>query len=125
MNEKQKIFADYYIETLNITKSYKRAYGEEMSDEKASANGSRLIRNDKVKEYIEKAMEIKSSERIASQEEVLEFLTQTMRGEIKDQLGLETPVKERVRSAELLGKRYEIFTEKVKVSEQPIIEDNI
>lgn len=125
MNEKQKMFADYYIETLNITKSYKKAYGEEMSDEKASANGSRLIRNDKVKEYIEKAMEIKSNERIASQDEVLEFLTQTMRGEVKDQLGLETPVKERVRSAELLGKRYEIFTEKVKVSETPIINDDI
>lgn len=125
MNEKQKIFADYYIETLNITKSYKKAYGEQMSDESASANGSRLIRDDKVKEYIEKAMEIKSNERIASQNEVLEFLTQTMRGEVKDQLGLETPVKERVRSAELLGKRYEIFTEKVKVSETPIIEDDV
>ena len=110
---------------LLITQSYKRAYGEEMSDEKASANGSRLIRNDKVKEYIEKAMEVKSNERIASQDEVLEFLTQTMRGEVKDQLGLETPVKERVRSAELLGKRYEIFTEKVKVSETPIINDDI
>lgn len=125
MNEKQKIFADYYIETLNITKSYKKAYGEQMSDESASANGSRLIRDDKVKEYIEKAMEIKSNERIASQNEVLEFLTQTMRGEVKDQLGLETPVKERVRSAELLGKRYEIFTEKVKLSETPIIEDDV
>lgn len=125
MNEKQKMFADYYIETLNITQSYKRAYGEKMSDEKASANGSRLIRNDKVKGYIEKAMKIKSNERIASQDEVLEFLTQTMRGEVKDQLGLETPVKERVRSAELLGKRYEIFTEKVKVSEVPIINDDI
>ena len=125
MNEKQKMFADYYIETLNITESYKRAYGEDLSDESASANGSRLIRNDKVEKYIEKAMENKSKERIASQDEVLEFLTKTMRGEVQDQLGLETPVKERVRSAELLGKRYEIFTEKVKVTETPVINDDI
>ena len=125
MNEKQKMFADYYIETLNITESYKRAYGEDLSDESASANGSRLIRNDKVEKYIEKAMENKSKERIASQDEVLEFLTKTMRGEVQDKLGLETPVKERVRSAELLGKRYEIFTEKVKVTETPVINDDI
>ena len=124
MNDKHKRFADYYIETLDIADSYKRVYGD-MTTEKASASGCRLLKNVKVKEYIEKAMLSKDNERIASQDEVLEFLTKTMRGEIKDQLGLETPVKERVRSAELLGKRYEIFTEKVKVSETPIINDDI
>ena len=126
MNEKHKKFADYYIETLDIAASYKRAYTDKkLSTEVASANGCRLLKNAKVKEYIEKRLESKDKERIASQDEVLEFLTKTMRGEVKDQLGLETPVKERVRSAELLGKRYEIFTEKVKVSETPTIEDDI
>lgn len=124
MNDKHKRFADYYIETLDVSDSYKRVYGD-MTTENASASGCRLLKNVKVKEYIEKAMLSKDDERIASQNEVLEFLTKTMRGEIKDQLGLETPVKERVRSAELLGKRYEIFTEKVKVSETPIINDDI
>ena len=124
MNDKHKRFADYYIETLDISDSYKRVYGD-MTTVKASASGCRLLKNVKVKEYIEKAMLSKDDERIASQNEVLEFLTKTMRGEIKDQLGLETPVKERVRSAELLGKRYEIFTEKVKMSETPIINDDI
>ena len=126
MNEKHKKFADYYIETLNITESYKRAYKDKnITNEVAVAAGSRLLRNVKVKEYIEKRLESKDKERIASQDEVLEFLTKTMRGEVKDQLGLETPVKERVRSAELLGKRYEIFAEKVKVTETPTIEDDI
>lgn len=124
MNEKHKKFADYYIETLDIANSYKKAYGD-MTTEKASASGCRLLKNVKVKEYIENLLKNKDNERIASQDEVLEFLTKTMRGEVQDQMGLETPVKERVRSAELLGKRYEIFTEKVKVSETPIINDDI
>lgn len=125
MNEKHKKFADYYIETLDIANSYKKVYGKDLTTEVASANGCRLLKNAKVKEYIEKLLKSKESERIASQDEVLEFLTKTMRGEVQDQLGLETPVKERVRSAELLGKRYEIFTEKVKVTETPIINDDI
>lgn len=124
MNEKHKRFADYYIETLDIAGSYKKVYGD-LTTEVASVNGCRLLKNANVKEYIEKNLKNKDNERIASQDEVLEFLTKTMRGEVKDQLGLETPVKERVRSAELLGKRYEIFTEKVKVSEVPIINDDI
>lgn len=124
MNEKHKRFADYYIETLDIAGSYKKVYGD-MSTEKASASGCRLLKNVNIKEYIERNLMEKDKERIADQNEVLEFLTKTMRGEVKDQLGLETPVKERVRSAELLGKRYEIFTEKLKVAEVPKIVDDI
>nr|WP_238555950.1 terminase small subunit [Paenibacillus alvei] len=57
----------------------------------------------------------KEAERVASQDEVLEFLTQVMRGEVKDQLGLETPVKERSKAAELLGKRYALWTDKQQI----------
>jgi len=120
MNEKHKQFADYYIETLDVSGSYKKVYGDNLTTEVASANGCRLLKKAKVKEYIEKLLKSKDAERIASQDEVLEFLTKTMRGEVEDQLGLETPVKERVRSAELLGKRYKMFTDKIETPKPEI-----
>ena len=48
LNEKQKAFANYYIESLNATESYKRAYNV-VNQSTAEANGSRLLRNAKVK----------------------------------------------------------------------------
>jgi phage terminase small subunit len=111
MNEKQKAFADYYIETLNATESAKRAG---YSAKTAEAQGSRLLTNVKVKTYIQERLNSKEKERIASQDEVLERLTAIMRGEVKDQMGFETPVKEMVNAAKLLGQRYKLFTEKIE-----------
>jgi phage terminase small subunit len=112
MNEKQKAFADYYIETLNATEAAKRAG---YSEKTAEVQGCRLLNNAKIKAYIKERLESKDAARVASQDEVLQFLTQVMRGEVKDQLGLETPVKERNRAAELLGKRYAIFNDNLKI----------
>lgn len=113
MNEKQKAFADYYIETLNATEAAKRAG---YSEKTAYSIGQRLLKNVEVENYIKERLESKDNARIASQNEVLEFLTKVMRGEVKDQLGLETPVKERNRAAELLGKRYSLFADKVDLN---------
>ncbi|AVX31814.1 phage terminase small subunit [Carboxydocella thermautotrophica] len=127
LTEKQKAFCDYYIEMLNATESYKRAGYKVKSEDAANAAASRMLRNVKVRKYIEERMKQKESERIASQDEVLEFLTRVMRGqETEEVVGFTEsgPVKEkkapstkdRVKAAELLGKRYALFTEKVNVS---------
>ena len=50
LNDKQKAFADYYIESLNATESYKRAY--ECSYNTARTNGARLLTNANIKNYI-------------------------------------------------------------------------
>ena len=52
MTKKQRIFADEYLIDLNATKAYKVAYPNCKKDETACVNGSRLLRNAKVKEYI-------------------------------------------------------------------------
>lgn len=112
MNEKQKAFADYYIETNNATEAAKRAG---YSEKTAHVIGSRLLKDVKVINYIKERLESKEKIRVADQDEVLEFLTKVMRGEVQDQLGLETPVKERNRAAELLGKRYAMWTDKQQI----------
>jgi phage terminase small subunit len=113
MNEKQKIFADYYIEFNNATEAaIKAGY----SPKTAGAIASRLLKDVNLKNYIQERLASKDNERVASQNEVLEFLTQVMRGEVPDQLGLETPVKERRAAAVDLGKRYGLFTENLNLS---------
>ena len=86
MTEKQKIFADEYIISLNATQAYKKAYPNVKKDAVAQANGSRLLSNAMVKAYIDEQLEKLQSERVADQQEVLEFLTSVMRGEVTEPL---------------------------------------
>lgn len=126
LTEKQKRFADYYIETGNATQSYIDAGYKATTRRVAEANARKLLANYSVREYIEQRLKEKDKERIASQDEVLEFLTRVMRGqEVEEVVGFTEsgPVKEkktpstrdRVKAAKLLGKRYALFTEKVNV----------
>ncbi len=52
MTEAQKRFCDEYLIDLNATRAYKVAYSRCKKDETASVNGSKLLRNTKVQEYI-------------------------------------------------------------------------
>lgn len=126
LTEKQKRFADYYIETGNATQSYIDAGYKATTRRVAEANARKLLANYSVREYIEQRLKEKDKERIASQNEVLEFLTRVMRGqEVEEVVGFteygavkekKAPsTRDRVKAAELLGKRYALFTEKVNV----------
>ena len=128
LTEKQKRFADYYIETGNITEAAIKAGS---SKKTARVIGQENLQKPAIKSYIDEKLEAMQDERTASAKEVLEFLTKSMRGEldeeivvvegtgdgtsearkIKKQIGL----RERIKSAELLGKRYRLFTDKVEV----------
>lgn len=130
MTEKQKIFADEYIIDLNATRAYKAAYPSVKKDNVASAAASRMLGNVKVKAYIDEQLEKLKSERVADQQEVLEFLTSVMRGKktepllVLDGEGKQKvidaipPIQARTKAAELLGKRYRLFTDKQEVEVQ-------
>ena len=129
MTKKQKIFADEYLIDLNATRAYKVAYPNVKNDVTAAAAASRLLRNVKVQEYIAQRMAEKESELIADQDEVLRYLTSVLRGKSRAQeivvegigegcseartMEKAPSEKERLKAAELLGKRYALFTEKV------------
>ena len=140
MTEKQKIFADEYIICLNATKAYKKAYPNVKKDEVARANGSRLLTNANVKAYIDEKLAELQSKKVADQQEVMEYLTAVMRGEKTEPLlvldgegkqkvvNAVPPVQARTKAAELLGKRYRLFTDKVELDatvEQVVFEDDI
>lgn len=109
LTEKQKRFIDYYIETANATEAAIRAgYSKKTAKNIGSENLAKLHQFIKVK------LETKDKDRIASQDEVLEFLTRVIRGEELDQFGLDASLKDRLESAKLLGQRYGTFTQKVE-----------
>lgn len=122
LTEKQKRFIDYYIETGNATKA----------SELAGYNGKNLntvgAQNlAKLSNFIQERLQEKEDSRIASQDEVLQYLTKVMRGEEKDQFGLDASLQDRTKCAELLGKRYGTFKEKVDVTGNVpvVIQDDI
>ena len=125
LNIKQKAFADYFIETGN---AYQSAIKAGYSENYAKGNVIKLLENESVKTYIEERMKEIESDRIAKAEEVLAFLSASLRGEVLEEVittetveGMVKPVilkkqlsaKDRIKAAELLGKRYALFTEKV------------
>lgn len=111
LTEKQKRFIDYYIETANATESAKKAgYSSKTAKNIGAENLTKL------NFFIQEKLKGKESKRIASQEEVLQYLTKVMRGEEKDQFGLDAPLQERTRCAELLGKRYGTFVDKKEIT---------
>lgn len=122
---KQQKFADLYIETGNATQSYIDAGYKATKREVAEANARKLLANYSVKIYIEEKMEQLQQNSIASQEEVLQYLTKVMRGEEKDKFGLGASLQDRTKCAELLGKRYGTFKEKVEHSGSiPVVIDD-
>ena len=106
LNEKQKRFADYYIESGNATESYKRA-GYIAKGNAAEVNSNRLLRNDKVKEYIDNRNKDLENVRIASMTEVKEFWTNILRNE-------EVEFKDRLKASEYIAKTNAAFIEKVE-----------
>ena len=109
LTPKQKAFADYYIETGNATEAARRA-----GYKKPNVQGSQNLDKLSVKSYIEERIKALDEKRIAKGEEVLQYLTKVMRGEEKDQFGLDASLQDRTRAAELLGKRYRLFVDKVE-----------
>ena len=128
LTEKQKRFADYYIETGNITEAAVKAG---YSKKTARVIGQENLLKPAIKGYIDEKLEVMQDERTASAKEVLEFLTKSMRGEIKEEVVVvegtgdgtseartvkkQIGLRDRIKSAELLGKRYRLFTDKVEV----------
>lgn len=111
MTPKQKAFADYYIECGNATEAARKA-----GYKQPHVQGSQNLEKLSVSTYIENRLKQIESDRIATADEVLRYLTSVMRGETKDQFGLDASLQDRNKAAEMLGKRYRLFTDKVETT---------
>lgn len=136
MTDKQQRFCDEYLIDLNGTQAAIRAgYSEKTARNIASEN---LAKPD-IQQYIKKRMAEKEKTLIADQDEVLRYLTSVLRGESQSAeivvegvgegrsaartIQKEPSEKDRLKAAELLGKRYGLYTDKVEadVDLSPIV----
>ena len=131
MTAKQKRFCEEYLVDCNATQA---AIRTGYSKKTARAVGQRLLTNVDIKKYIEQQLQKLKNEKIADAQEVLEYLTSVMRGEQKEQVALLTgegvqdlvqkdvSAKDRLKAAELIGKRYALFTEKVELQGETMVQ---
>jgi phage terminase small subunit len=113
LKPKELKFAEEWLKTTNATQSaIKAGY----SARTAYSAGSRLLKKVDVKQYIDERLAEMKENSIADTDEVMQFLSSTMRGDIPDQFGLDPALNDRLKAAELLGKRYKMFTDKQEIS---------
>lgn len=103
LTPKQKAFADYYIECGNAAEAYRKAGYKNYKS--AAVEASKALNNPKISQYIEERQKQIEDSRIASAAEIMQYFTSVMRGEIKDQFGLDAPLAERTKAAVELAKR--------------------
>ena len=125
LNARQKAFCEFYVASGNATDAaIKAGYKEKY----AGVNADKLLKNTNISKYIKKITEEHTNNRIAQAEEILEFLTATLRGEVTEEvvvggfgksatekISKNVDLKDRLKAAELLGKRYRLFTDKVEI----------
>lgn len=128
MTDKQKRFCEEYLKDCNGTQAAIRCGYAPRS---ARQQADRMMSKDDIRAYINEQMEKMQKKTIASAEEVIEYLTSVLRGEsvstelVVEGIGegmseartvqKEPSEKDRLKAAELLGKRYALFTDKTQV----------
>ena len=130
MNARQKKFCDEYLIDCNATQAAIRAG---YSPKTAKVTAAKLLTNANLKTYIEQQLERIHNENSADAQEVLEYLTAVMRGEHTEQTlqligegvqkiaDIDVSAKERIKAAELIGKRYGMFKDNVNVDLEPVV----
>lgn len=140
LTEKQKAFCNEYLIDLNATQAAIRAG---YSEKTAYCIGHENLKKPEIQEYMQNLMQERQSDKVASQQEVLETLTAVLRREKKEQVvaserhrksyfddegrkvteddevpcivETDTRVSDVNKAAELLGKRYGLFSDKVNI----------
>ena len=94
LTPRQRAFCDYYIESGNLREAAIRAgYSKRSADVIAGEN----INKPQLKQYIAERMKPDEDRRIASADEVLQFLSDVMAGKVKDQFGLDASLQDRIK----------------------------
>ena len=114
----QAKFIDLYIETGNGKQSVIEAGYNSKSPAQLA---QKLLNTSYINEEIRYRLEQHKSEKQASRDEIMEYFTSVMRGEILDQFGLEASLAERTKAAQELAKRVIDIPDKLAGNEPPKI----
>lgn len=102
LTQKQKRFCEEYIKTANASAS---AVAAGYSKKTAGAIGAENLKKPQITTYIKKRIDEQDATLVADSNEILKFYTAVMRGEVKDQFGLDSSLTDRLKAADSLAKR--------------------
>ena len=136
LNDRQQLFVTEYVKDMNATKAAERAG---YSKRTAYSQGQRLLKNVEIKKAVDELLIKVRKNNVADAVEIEEYLTAVMRGEMKEteminvgnfeQELVEVPAKQttRIKAAELLGKRYSMWTDKqeIDLNQQVVFVDDV
>lgn len=103
LTPKQKKFCEYYIQSGNATDAARKAG---YSKNALRSIGQENLTKPDIKAYIAQLVDEQDKRRVADAKEVLEFYSAVMRGEVKDQFGLDASLTDRLKAGDALMKRY-------------------
>lgn len=121
LTQKQQRFVDEYIISGNATQAaIKAGYSKKTAAVTATEN----LRKPNIKAAIEKRNEEIKSAKTADMQEVMEYLASVMRGEQTESVAnakgiydnVPVSAKDRIKAAELIGKRHGAWTDKKEIS---------
>ena len=136
LNDRQQLFVTEYVKDMNATKAAERAG---YSKRTAYSQGQRLLKNVEIKKAVDNLLLEVRKNNVADAVEIEEYLTAVMRGKMKEteminvwnfeQELVEVPAKQttRIKAAELLGKRYSMWTDKqeIDLNQQVVFVDDV
>ena len=106
LNAIEQQFVTNYIQVGNATEAVRMIPNlPKRTDSGYSSLAKKLLKRPNVKAEIQKIMEELKSESVATADEVMKFFTSVMRGEVKDQFGLDATLSDRTRAAQEIAKR--------------------
>lgn len=96
LTEKQKRFADEYLIDLNATRAYKAAYPAVKKEDTAASAAARMLRNVKVKAYIDDKIQQRAERTEVTQDMVVKELAKIAFANIKDFVAVEVVENDRI-----------------------------
>ena len=134
LTDKQKKFCEEYLIDCNATQAAIRAGYKEKY---AHTNANKLLQKTTLKNYIDELLKKIKNNNIADATEVMEYLTSVVRGKSSSEIVVVEGIgdgcsvartmqkqpdeKERLKAAELLGRRYGLFKENVNLEVEPVM----
>lgn len=103
LTPKQKKFCEYYIQSGNASEAARKAGYKEKN---APFMGAENLKKPQIKAYLAERTDNQDKQLVADADEVLKFYSAVMRGEVKDQFGLDASLTDRLKAGDSLMKRY-------------------
>lgn len=102
LTPKQRRFCEEYLKSGNATEAAKKAGYKETSCRVIAAEN---LSKPAISAYIKRRLDEQEAALVADSNEILKFYTAVMRGEVKDQFGMDASLSDRLKAGDSLMKR--------------------